>query len=71
MSGGLGLESIGDLSSLLDSPAGNGLEGPIQLPLSVIDEDPNQPRTADNPGFTPESIAEIGATIKARGVKSP
>lgn len=71
ISGGLGLESIGDLSSLLDSPAGSGSEKPIQLPLSVIDEDPNQPRTADNPGFTPDSIAEIGATIKARGVKSP
>jgi ParB family chromosome partitioning protein len=39
--------------------------------LDLIDEDPNQPRTADNPGFSPESIAELGATIKTRGVKSP
>lgn len=69
--GGLGLDSIGDLSSLLDSPAEAGVAGPIQLLLTIIDEDPNQPRTADNPGFSPESIAEIGATIKVRGVKSP
>ena len=69
--GGLGLDSIGDLSSLLDAPTTGSGTGPIHLELSIIDEDPNQPRTADNPGFSPESIAEIGATIKARGVKSP
>lgn len=44
---------------------------PRHVPLSLIDEDPNQPRGADSPGFSPRSIAEIGATIKARGVKSP
>lgn len=72
-SNGLGLDSIGDLSGLLDTPAaaGNASAGPVELPLDVIDEDPHQPRTADNPGFSPESIAEIGATIKQRGVKSP
>ncbi|MBR8087084.1 ParB/RepB/Spo0J family partition protein [Burkholderia vietnamiensis] len=72
-SSGLGLDSIGDLSGLLDAPAaaGNASAGPVELPLDLIDEDPNQPRTADNPGFSPESIAEIGATIKQRGVKSP
>jgi ParB family chromosome partitioning protein len=42
-----------------------------ELPLDLIDEDPNQPRKRDNPGFSSESIAEIGATIKMRGVKSP
>ncbi|WP_017166876.1 transcriptional repressor gene korB [Xanthomonas phaseoli] len=72
-SSGLGLDSIGDLSGLLDAPAAaeNGSAGPVELALDLIDEDPNQPRTADNPGFSPESIAEIGATIKQRGVKSP
>ncbi len=72
-SNGLGLDSIGDLSGLLDTPAaaGNASAGPVELPLDLIDEDPHQPRTADNPGFSPESIAEIGATIKQRGVKSP
>ncbi|WP_322075516.1 transcriptional repressor gene korB [Burkholderia cenocepacia] len=71
--GGLGLDSIGDLSGLLDAPAGAGgaSAGPVEFPLDLIDEDPNQPRKADNPGFSPESIAEIGATIKARGVKTP
>jgi len=44
---------------------------PLSLPLELIDEDPDQPRTAGNSGFSPESIAELGATIKTRGVKSP
>ena len=71
--GGLGLDGLGDLSSLLDEPqAANAAPGgPQELPLDLIDEDPHQPRTADNPGFSPESIAEIGETIKLRGVKSP
>jgi len=72
--GGLGLDGLGDLSSLLDEPqAANAAPGggPQELLLDLIDEDPHQPRTADNPGFSPESIAEIGETIKARGVKSP
>ncbi|AWG45454.1 chromosome partitioning protein ParB (plasmid) [Xylella fastidiosa] len=72
-SSGFGLDSIGDLSGLLDTPetVSNVSTGPIELPLDLIDEDLNQPRKADNPGFLPESIAEIGATIKERGVKSP
>lgn len=72
-SSGLGLHEIGDLSGLLNDPPAshNGSVGPQELALDLIDEDPNQPRTADNPGFSPESIAEIGATIKLRGVKSP
>lgn len=69
--GGLGLESIGDLSGLLSEPVSNRDSGPLELPLDLIDEDPNQPRHADNPGFSAESIAEIGETIKLRGVKSP
>lgn len=44
---------------------------PFNLALDLIDEDPNQPRSADNPGFSEQSIAEIGQTIKDRGVKSP
>ena len=44
---------------------------PLELPLDLIDEDPQQPRTAHNPGFSPRSIAEIGQTIQSRGVKSP
>ena len=44
---------------------------PHELPIDLIDEDPDQPRREDNPGFAAESIAEIGQTIKDRGVKSP
>lgn len=70
---GLGLDDIGDLSDLLNSaPEQSKGEGkPIELLLGLIDEDPDQPRTEDNPGFAKESIAELAATIKARGVKSP
>ncbi|EDB8709753.1 ParB/RepB/Spo0J family partition protein [Salmonella enterica subsp. enterica serovar Schwarzengrund] len=70
---GMGLESLGDLAGLLNEPpaANAGVTGPQELRLELIDEDPNQPRKEDNPGFSPESIAEIGQTIKDRGVKSP
>lgn len=48
-----------------------GQGGPLALALRFIDEDPHQPRTEDNPGFSPQSIAELAATIQLRGVKSP
>lgn len=69
---GLGLDSLGDLSGLLSEPMTVGdPKKPYEISLDLIDEDPDQPRHADNPGFSPESIAEIGQTIKDRGVKSP
>jgi ParB family chromosome partitioning protein len=69
---GLGLDGIGDLSSLLGDPAAGGSSGgPLEIPLDLIDEDPNQPRHADNPGFSKESLGELAATIRDRGVKSP
>ena len=48
-----------------------GGSGPIEMDLSLIDEDPNQPRTADNPGFARDSLEELAATIRLRGVKTP
>jgi ParB family chromosome partitioning protein len=45
--------------------------GPMHIPLELLDEDPNQPRTADNPGFSPESLKELADTIRLRGVKTP
>lgn len=69
--GGLGLDSIGDLSGLLDAPDQAQSSGPILLLLNIIDEDPNQPRKPSNPGFSKESLEELAATIKPRGVKSP
>lgn len=70
---GMDLGSIGDLSALMDAPEANSAGGdtPREFDLDLIDEDPNQPRLEDNPGFRPEMIAEIGETIKARGVKQP
>ena len=69
----LGLDDVGDLAGLLnDAPAGGAATGqPLEIDMDLIDEDPNQPRKADNPGFSEESIAELGATIKARGLKTP
>lgn len=65
-SSGLGLDSIGDLSSLLDAPPAQGA-GPLALPLDAIDEDPNQPRMT----FDSTTLAELAETIKLRGVKTP
>ena len=55
-------------STLVASPR---YGGPLALPLGLIEEDPHQPRTDDNPGFSAQSIAELAATIQLRGVKSP
>lgn len=45
---------------------------PLEIPLSLIVEDPNQPRTADNPGFSAESLAELADSItESGGVKTP
>ena len=68
---GLGLDGLGDLGALLGETQQPGTGGPIELDLALIDEDLNQPREADNPGFSADSLGELAATIKARGVKSP
>jgi ParB family chromosome partitioning protein len=39
--------------------------------IGLIDEDPNQPRGEGNPGFRPESIAELAASYGPRGPKTP
>ena len=44
---------------------------PLALPLDRIDEDPLQPRSAASPGFTAHSLAELAASIRLRGVKTP
>jgi ParB family chromosome partitioning protein len=68
---GLALEDIGDLSGLLNDPEVTNNAGPMELPLDLIDEDPNQPRKDDNPGFSKESLQELAETIRIRGVKTP
>jgi len=67
--------------SLAVSRAGGGallsqppvvIEGqPLMVALELIDEDPNQPRTADNPGFSEASLLELSGSIARRGVKTP
>lgn len=59
-----------DLSALEDDAPASAAESngkPLEIALDMIDEDPNQPRTE----FSEESMQEMTASIKARGVKSP
>lgn len=70
--GGLGLEEMGDLSALLAGPEARAPGGgPLALDMALIDEDPHQPRTKDNPGFSDHSLDELAASIQLRGVKTP
>jgi ParB family chromosome partitioning protein len=57
-------------SSNLPASMANG-GGPLALDMALIDEDPGQPRTSDNPGFSGESLGELAASILLRGVKTP
>lgn len=43
------------------------MESVLEIPLSIIDEDPNQPRVT----FNQESLRELAETIRERGVKTP
>jgi|ASRN01.1.fsa_nt_gi ParB family chromosome partitioning protein len=63
------LGDMGDLSALLNEAPKEG--GFLEIDLDLIQEDPDQPRKSDNPGFSQISIAELAATIRERGVKSP
>jgi ParB family chromosome partitioning protein len=44
---------------------------PLMISLSLIDEDPGQPRSADNPGFAEQSILELAASYGPTGPKTP
>jgi len=39
--------------------------------MELIDEDPNQPRSNSNPGFSAQSIGELAASFGPKGPKSP
>lgn len=56
-----------DQLDLLATPADLLAGAPLQLPIDVIDEDPQQPRLE----FEPEGLAELAASIKERGVLQP
>ena len=65
---GLGLDSIGDLASLLDAPGSAPITGePIELRIEDVEEDPHQPRET----FTEDSMVELTDSINAHGVKVP
>lgn len=63
----LGLESLGDISNLLDQQSTAIAGKPVELDVDLIDPDPDQPRKL----FREESLAEMAASIEARGVKTP
>lgn len=44
---------------------------PLAITLDLINEDSNQPRSHDSPGFSEESLEELAASIRLRGVKTP
>ena len=44
---------------------------PLMIDIAMIDEDPAQPRSKNNPGLRPESIAELAASFGPRGPKTP
>lgn len=45
--------------------------GLLDIKLASLDEDPQQPRSVDNPGFAANSLNELAASIRLRGVKTP
>lgn len=66
----LGFGSLVDLGSLLDpaTPPVTGSPGtPMRLEISLIREDPEQPRKH----FDEEKLTELAASITERGVKTP
>jgi ParB family transcriptional regulator, chromosome partitioning protein len=53
---------------LLDVPLpATGAGAPLVLPITLIDEDPDQPRTA----FDPDTLKQLADTIAQRGVRQP
>lgn len=66
----LGLEQLGDLSSLLQSAPPSDPSAayrPLEILLSEITEDPHQPRTE----FDGDTLEELAESIRLRGVKTP
>ena len=65
-----------DVGSLMEAGvprAAAGSDGtPLEIPLAQIIEDPDQPRSEDNPGFSHESLSELADSIvESGGVKTP
>ena len=69
-SSGLALHEIGDLAGLL-SEQPKEASGYAEIDINLIDEDPAQPRTEFNHGFSTESIAELAVSIDNSGLLQP
>ncbi|OAI06727.1 MULTISPECIES: ParB/RepB/Spo0J family partition protein [Methylomonas] len=69
-SSGLALHEIGDLAGLL-SEQPKEASGYAEIDINLIDEDPAQPRTEFNHGFSTESIAELAGSIDNSGLLQP
>ncbi len=65
------VEESGSAASLRKVKPKQPFGRPVDLDISLIDEDPGQPRSEANPGFQLGSLKEMAATIGLRGVKSP
>jgi len=59
----------GAVGAVPSVPTSNG--GPLMIDIGLIDEDPAQPRSRNNPGFRPDSIAELAASYGPKGPKTP
>lgn len=54
------------------APVGASPNGkPLIVSLAELYEDPNQPRTENNPGFSIKSIDDMGTSIVNNGIKMP
>lgn len=50
---------------------GTVIAEPSEVALDLIDQDPQQPRSESNPGFSASSLAELAASIRLRQVRTP
>ena len=68
----LNLDDFNKLGALMSNDSDASRAGKIlKLSISLIDEDPEQPRRRGNAGFSEKSLNELAETIRERGVKSP
>ena len=58
----LNLDDFNKLGALMSNDSDASPAGKIlKLSINLIDEDPEQPRTETNPGFSEESISELAS----------